>query len=114
MRFDIILAPEAVEDFKALKANVRSTVRAALEKHLRHAAERHEPQQHQAACAVLRAQNTGFVSMKSAFSTMCPARPSTFWRSWPNRRLSYGWHNSEVRSEAGAIVRSEGRPFAFP
>jgi len=36
MRFDIILAPEAVEDFKALKANVRSTVRAALEKHLRH------------------------------------------------------------------------------
>jgi mRNA interferase RelE/StbE len=36
MRFDIILAPEAVEDFKALKANVRSMVRAALEKHLRH------------------------------------------------------------------------------
>jgi mRNA interferase RelE/StbE len=36
MRFDIILAPEAVEDFKALKANVRSTVRDALEKHLRH------------------------------------------------------------------------------
>ena len=36
MRFDIILAPAAVEDFKALKANVRSMVRAALEKHLRH------------------------------------------------------------------------------
>jgi mRNA-degrading endonuclease RelE of RelBE toxin-antitoxin system len=36
MRFDIILAPEAVEDFKALKANVRSTVRDALERHLRH------------------------------------------------------------------------------
>jgi len=36
MRFDIILAPEAVEDFKALKANVRSAVRDALEKHLRY------------------------------------------------------------------------------
>jgi mRNA interferase RelE/StbE len=32
----IILAPEAVEDFKALKASVRSVVRAALETHLRH------------------------------------------------------------------------------
>ena len=36
MPFDIILAPEAVEDFKALKPNVRSTVRDALERHLRH------------------------------------------------------------------------------
>src|SRR5215510_16117534 len=52
--------------------------------------------------------------MKSAFSTMCPARPSTFSRSWPNRRLRYGWHNTEVRSEAGAVVRSEGRPLALP
>jgi mRNA interferase RelE/StbE len=30
------LAPEAVEDFKNLKANVRSMVRAALDTHLRH------------------------------------------------------------------------------
>ena len=35
MRFEIILAPEAVEDFHALEANVRSTVRDALETHLR-------------------------------------------------------------------------------
>jgi mRNA interferase RelE/StbE len=35
MRFEIILAPEAIEDFRALKANVRSTVRDALETHLR-------------------------------------------------------------------------------
>jgi mRNA-degrading endonuclease RelE of RelBE toxin-antitoxin system len=32
----IILAPEAVDDFKRLAANVRATVRAALETHLRH------------------------------------------------------------------------------
>jgi mRNA interferase RelE/StbE len=36
MRFEIILAPEAVEDFRRLKAKVRSTVRDALEMHLRH------------------------------------------------------------------------------
>ena len=36
MRFTIVLAPEAVEDLKRLKATVRSTLRAALETHLRH------------------------------------------------------------------------------
>jgi mRNA interferase RelE/StbE len=36
MRYAIILAPEAVADFKKLKANVRTTVQAALETHLRH------------------------------------------------------------------------------
>src|SRR4051794_15549113 len=36
MSFDIILAPEAVEDFKHLKAHVRAAVRTALEAHLRH------------------------------------------------------------------------------
>ena len=36
MPYAIILAPEAVDDFKRLTANVRTTVRAALETHLRH------------------------------------------------------------------------------
>jgi len=36
MPFAVILAPEAVEDLKTLKANVRAAVRAALETHLRH------------------------------------------------------------------------------
>ena len=36
MRFEIILAPEAVEDLRRLKANERTTVRKALESHLRH------------------------------------------------------------------------------
>jgi mRNA interferase RelE/StbE len=36
MRYAILLAPEAVEDFRSLKANVRAAVRAALEAHLRH------------------------------------------------------------------------------
>jgi mRNA-degrading endonuclease RelE of RelBE toxin-antitoxin system len=36
MRFEIVLAPEAIEDFRGLKANVRSAVRDALETHLRY------------------------------------------------------------------------------
>ena len=36
MPFEIVLAPEAVEDLKALRANVRADIRKALEKHLRH------------------------------------------------------------------------------
>jgi mRNA interferase RelE/StbE len=40
MPFEIVLAPEAVEDLKGLTANARATVRAALETHLRHEPER--------------------------------------------------------------------------
>jgi mRNA-degrading endonuclease RelE of RelBE toxin-antitoxin system len=33
--FEIVLAPEAVEDLRSLTANARARVRAALERHLR-------------------------------------------------------------------------------
>jgi len=36
MRYDILLAPEAVEDMNRLKANVRAEVRDAIKQHLRH------------------------------------------------------------------------------
>lgn len=36
MRYEIILAPEAVEDLRRLRANVRASVRDAIERHLRH------------------------------------------------------------------------------
>ena len=36
MRFAIVFAPEAVEDFRRLPANLRATLRTALETHLRH------------------------------------------------------------------------------
>jgi len=36
MKYEIILAPEAVQDFRDLKANVRAAVRDAIEEHLRH------------------------------------------------------------------------------
>ncbi len=36
MRHEIVFAPEAVEDQRRLRANVRAEVRDAIEKHLRH------------------------------------------------------------------------------
>ena len=36
MRFEVLLAPEAVEDLRGLKAHRRAEVRDALEKHLRY------------------------------------------------------------------------------
>jgi mRNA interferase RelE/StbE len=40
MLFAIVLAPEAVEDLRRLTANVRATVRTALETHLRYQPEK--------------------------------------------------------------------------
>ena len=36
MRFEVVLAPQAVEDLGTLKANIRPAVKDALETHLRH------------------------------------------------------------------------------
>ena len=36
MRFEIVLAPEAIEDLRRLKTNERTAVKQALESHLRH------------------------------------------------------------------------------
>ena len=35
MRYEVVLAPEAVEDFKHLSARERAIVRGSIEKHLR-------------------------------------------------------------------------------
>jgi len=40
MRYEIVLAPEAAEDLKRLKAHLRTEVKHAIEQHLRH-----EPQE---------------------------------------------------------------------
>ena len=40
MPFDIVLAPEAVEDLRRLTANTRATIRRSLETHLRHEPEK--------------------------------------------------------------------------
>ena len=36
MKYEILLAPEAAQDLKRLKAHTRSEVKDALERHLRH------------------------------------------------------------------------------
>jgi mRNA-degrading endonuclease RelE of RelBE toxin-antitoxin system len=40
MAFTIVLAPEAIEDLRRLPADIRATVRTALETHLRHEPEK--------------------------------------------------------------------------
>jgi mRNA interferase RelE/StbE len=40
MAFTIVLAPEAIEDYKSLRAGIRAEIRAALETHLRHEPEK--------------------------------------------------------------------------
>jgi mRNA interferase RelE/StbE len=40
MPFAVVLAPEAVEDLRALTANIRAMVRSAPESHLRHEPEK--------------------------------------------------------------------------
>ena len=40
MRYEILFAPEAVDDFSHLSARDRSTIREAIEKHLRYEPER--------------------------------------------------------------------------
>ena len=40
MRFAILLAPEAVEDLRRIKAHLRAAVQSALETHLRHEPEK--------------------------------------------------------------------------
>ena len=36
MRYEIVLAPEAIDDLRRLRASIRSSVRDAIETHLRH------------------------------------------------------------------------------
>jgi mRNA-degrading endonuclease RelE of RelBE toxin-antitoxin system len=40
MRYEVLLAPEAVADLQCLKAHLRAAVRRALEEHLRHEPEK--------------------------------------------------------------------------
>ena len=40
MRFTLLLAPEAVDDLRSLKASVRAAVQEGLEAHLRHEPEK--------------------------------------------------------------------------
>ena len=51
-------------------------------------------------------RNIGFASAMFEYSTMYQARPSRFWRSWPNRRSGNGSHNSQVRDEGSSAVRN--------
>ena len=77
MRFEIVLAPQAVEDLGTLKANIRSAVKDALETHLRH-----EPMKTSRSRARFGSSAVpGSVSVKLGYSMMYRLRALRFWRS---------------------------------
>src|SRR4051812_30076658 len=108
MPFAVILAPEAVEDFRRLTANVRATVRIALETHLTHAPQKTSRSRIKRLRGIRRPQYRLRVDDVRVFYDI-PARPSRFWRSWPNRRSRNGSHSSQIRNEASAAVGDQGR-----
>jgi hypothetical protein len=77
MEYDIVLAPEAVEDLRMLKANVRTAVRKTLEIHLR----QRQAEVASNACGAFAGHNTGCGLAKSGYSMMSPVRRSKYWRS---------------------------------
>ena len=64
-------------------------------------------------CAGCVVRSTGFAWAKFGCSMMFPARPSRFWRSWPNRRPTHGSHSSQVGNEGSPTVRNQGRLSRF-
>ena len=80
MPFAIVFAPEAVEDLRRLKANVRATMRIALETHLRHQPEKTSRSRIKRLRGLRRPQ-FGCVLATSGYSMMFRVRPSKFWRS---------------------------------
>src|SRR5579871_487832 len=65
-------------------------------------------------CADFAVRNIGCAWTTFEYSMTFPARSSRFWRSCPNRRLTYGSHSSETRVEAGPTFRNQGRSVALP
>jgi prevent-host-death family protein len=53
-------------------------------------------------------RSIGFASVTFEYSMTYRARPSRFWRSWPNRRPRNGSHNSQIWCEGRPAVRSQG------
>jgi hypothetical protein len=80
MAYEIVLAPEAVEDLRALKANIRAAVRRAIEIHLRHEPGR-RAEVASNACAAFAGRNTGCGSVKLVCFMIFPARVSKSSRS---------------------------------
>src|SRR6516162_2543514 len=58
-------------------------------------------------------RNTASASARFGCFTMFPVVPSKSWRSSPNPRPTYGWHDTQIPDEAGSTVRTEGRSLAL-
>src|SRR5215831_15841969 len=103
MRFEIVLAPEAAEDLRALKANVRSTVHEALETHLRHEPMKTSRSRIKRLRGLAR-PSIDFGSARFEYSMTYQPSPLRSWRSCPNRRRQYGWSGSESSNKRSPLI----------
>jgi len=103
MRFEIVLAPEAIEDFRALKANVRSAVSDALETYLRHEPMKTSRSRIKRLRGLARPQYRLRVGEVRIFYDVS-AESVEVLAVVPNRRLQYGWSSSESPNKGSPFI----------
>ena len=102
MRFEIVLAPEAIEDFRALKPSVRSVVRDALEMHLRHEPMKTSRSRIKRLRGLARPQYR--LRVGDVQSSTVTAESVSVLAMLPNRRLHSGCSSSEILNKRSAFV----------
>src|SRR5262245_55927288 len=105
MRFEIVLAPEAVDDFRSLRASVRSTIRDALETHLRYDPTKTSRSRIKRLRGLARPRYRLRVGeIRIFYSTMYRPGLLRSWRLSPNRRLQNGWSSSESPNKGSSFI----------
>jgi len=107
MRYEILLAPEAVEDLKGLRAHERTQVRAALEMHLRTAPRKVSKSRIKRLQGLSRPQFRLRIGDLRIFYDVESGR-SRSWRLWPRTMRWSGWTRRVNDDEEGSAVRGEG------
>lgn len=90
MRFEIVLAPEALEDLNTLRANVRTVVRAAIETHLRYEPRKTSRSRIKRLRGIEKPQFRLRVGEIRVFYDVSESVVERCWRSSQNRRQSRG------------------------
>src|SRR5580698_7742383 len=112
MPFEIVLAPEAVEDLRRLAAHVRPAVRTALERHLRHEPDKTSRSRVKRLRGLRRPQYRLRVDEVRVFYDISGTIVEVL-AIVPNRRPHHGSRNSAIRREGSSVVGGQGRSVAL-
>jgi mRNA interferase RelE/StbE len=110
--FEIVLAPEAVEDLRSLTANARARVRSALERHRRNDPKKTSRSSIKRLRGIARPQYRLRVGEVRVFYDVSGSTVEAL-AIVASRRLIYGWHDTQVANEAGSALRTQERPLAL-